>query len=63
MNSTDRFEFGLIREDQTRIHRLVRDLDIPVEIGKDDGSLVFEANDKKIPPLGSKVWVIMSPVK
>lgn len=37
-------------------------LDIPVEIGKDDGSLVFEANDKKIPPLGSKVWVIMSPV-
>jgi hypothetical protein len=34
-------------------------LDLPVEVGKDDGSLLFQANTEKIPPLGSMVWVIL----
>jgi hypothetical protein len=36
-------------------------LDLPVEVGKDDAGLVFQANTEKIPPLGSHVWVILEP--
>lgn len=37
-------------------------LEIPSEISKDDAQLTFEAKTDKIPPLGSKVWLIMEPV-
>ena len=37
-------------------------LDLPVEIGKDDGNLNFQAFTEKIPPKTSKVWVILEPV-
>ncbi len=36
-------------------------LDLPVEVGKDDTQLNFMAVTKKIPPLLSKVWVILEP--
>lgn len=36
-------------------------LDLPVEVSRDDASLAFQANTEKIPPLGSKVWVILEP--
>lgn len=36
-------------------------LDIPVEITSDDSGLLFQAFTEKIPPLGSKVWVILEP--
>jgi hypothetical protein len=36
-------------------------LDLPVEVSRDDASLVFQAFTEKIPPLGSKVWVILEP--
>lgn len=35
-------------------------LDLPVEVSKDDSALAFNANTEKIPPLGSKVWIIMN---
>ena len=34
-------------------------LEIPVEVTKDDSSLAFEAKTDRIPPLLSKVWVIL----
>jgi hypothetical protein len=37
-------------------------LEVPAEISKDDANLVYEARTEKIPPLGSKVWVILEPV-
>lgn len=36
-------------------------LDLPVEVSKDDNALAFQAFTEKIPPLGSKVWVILEP--
>jgi hypothetical protein len=36
-------------------------LEIPVEISKDDAQLTYEAKTDKIPPLTSKVWVILEP--
>jgi hypothetical protein len=38
-------------------------LEIPVEISKDDDSLLYEAKTDRIPPLFSKVWVILEPIK
>jgi len=37
-------------------------LEIPVEISKDDANLTYEARTALIPPLFSKVWVILEPV-
>jgi hypothetical protein len=37
-------------------------LEMPVEISKDDANLEYEARTEKIPPLLSKVWVILEPV-
>lgn len=37
-------------------------LEMPVEISKDDANLTYEAKTDKIPPLMSKVWVILEPV-
>ncbi len=37
-------------------------LEMPVEISKDDANLTYEAKTEKIPPLFSKVWVILEPV-
>ncbi|MDB5311848.1 MAG: hypothetical protein JWO38_6050 [Gemmataceae bacterium] len=37
-------------------------LDLPIEISKDDANLNFEAKTDRIPPLFSKVWVILEPV-
>lgn len=37
-------------------------LEIPAEVSKDDASLVYEARTERIPPLRSKVWVILEPV-
>ena len=37
-------------------------LDMPVEIGKDDANLQYEARTDRIPPLLSKVWLILEPV-
>jgi len=34
-------------------------LELPVEISKDDASLNYEAKTERIPPLGSKVWLIL----
>lgn len=38
-------------------------LDLPVEIGKDDSSLSYEAKSERIPPLNSSIWVILEPVR
>jgi hypothetical protein len=38
-------------------------LEIPVEISKDDANLTYDAKTDKIPPLFSKVWVILEPVR
>lgn len=38
-------------------------LEIPAEISKDDANLTYEAKTDKIPPLYSKVWVILEPEK
>lgn len=38
-------------------------LDVPVEITKDDAVLNYEAKTDRIPPLFSKVWVILEPAK
>ena len=37
-------------------------LDVPAEITKDDAQLNYEARTEKIPPLFSKVWLILEPV-
>lgn len=37
-------------------------LDLPVEIGREERDLYFKAMEKKIPPFGSKVWVILTPM-
>jgi hypothetical protein len=37
-------------------------LDVPVQVSGDEQELHFEAVARKIPPLGSKVWVVMEPV-
>jgi hypothetical protein len=37
-------------------------LEIPVEVSKDNDNLVYEAKTDRIPPLRSKVWVILEPV-
>jgi hypothetical protein len=36
-------------------------LEIPAEISKDDANLTYEARTTHIPPLWSKVWVILQP--
>lgn len=36
-------------------------LDLPVQVGSDDATLAFKANTDRIPPLLSKVWVILEP--
>jgi hypothetical protein len=36
-------------------------LEIPVEISKDDAQLTYEARTEKLPPLYSKVWVLLEP--
>lgn len=38
-------------------------LDLPVEISKDDAQLSFEVKTDRVPPLLSKVWLILEPVK
>jgi hypothetical protein len=37
-------------------------LEIPVDISKDDANLTYEVKTDKVPPLFSKVWVILEPV-
>lgn len=37
-------------------------LDLPIEVSKDDANLNYEAKTDRIPPLFSKVWVILEPV-
>ncbi len=37
-------------------------LDLPVKIGHENDDLFFDAETKRIPPLLSKVWVILEPV-
>jgi len=38
-------------------------LEMPVEISKDDAQLTYEVKTDKVPPLLSKVWVILEPQK
>ena len=37
-------------------------LDLPVEVSRDEKDLHFEAFTRRIPAVGSKVWVVMEPV-
>ena len=37
-------------------------LDLPIEISKDDAVLNFQAKTDRLPPLFSKVWLILEPV-
>ena len=37
-------------------------LDLPIEISKDDATLNYEAKTDKLPPLFSKVWLILEVV-
>jgi hypothetical protein len=37
-------------------------LEVPIEISKDDAALNYEAKTDRLPPLFSKVWVILEPV-
>jgi hypothetical protein len=37
-------------------------LEMPVEISKDDAQLTYEVKTERVPPLMSKVWVILEPV-
>ena len=37
-------------------------LDLPIEISKDDATLNYEVKTEKVPPLFSKVWLILEPV-
>ena len=36
-------------------------LDLPVQVSKDDAFLIYRANTEKIPPVTSKVWLILEP--
>jgi hypothetical protein len=36
-------------------------LEVPMEIGKDDAQLNYEAKTDRIPPLFSRVWVVLEP--
>ena len=38
-------------------------LEIPSEVSKDDAQLTYEVKTDKVPPLLSKVWVILAPEK
>jgi hypothetical protein len=38
-------------------------LEVPAEISKDDAQLTYEVKTDKVPPLLSKVWVILEPQK
>lgn len=38
-------------------------LEMPVEISKDDAQLTYEVKTDRVPPLLSKVWVILEPKK
>ncbi|MGL6094377.1 MAG: YdjY domain-containing protein [Fimbriiglobus sp.] len=38
-------------------------LDLPVEVSRDNDGLAFEAMTEQIPPLRSKVWVILEPAE
>ncbi len=37
-------------------------LELPVEVSRDDADLVYEARTSHIPPLWSKVWLILEPL-
>jgi len=37
-------------------------LDFPIEISKDDASLNYEVKTDRVPPLFSKVWLILQPI-
>lgn len=37
-------------------------LELPVEVTRDDALLNYEIRTEKVPPLGSKVWLILEPV-
>jgi hypothetical protein len=37
-------------------------LEVPIEISKDDATLNYSAKTEKLPPLFSKVWLILEPV-
>jgi hypothetical protein len=37
-------------------------LDLPVEISRDAADLFFDAMTDKIPPLGTKFWIILEPI-
>jgi hypothetical protein len=37
-------------------------LEVPMEISKDDAQLNYEAKSDRIPPLFSRVWVVLEPV-
>jgi hypothetical protein len=36
-------------------------LDLPIEVSKDDATLNYEVKTERVPPLFSKVWVILEP--
>jgi len=38
-------------------------LDLPVAVSRDDAALAFQAFTEKIPPLRSKVWLILEPAE
>jgi hypothetical protein len=38
-------------------------LEIPSEVSKDDAQLTYEVKTDKVPPLLSRVWVILAPEK
>jgi hypothetical protein len=38
-------------------------LDLTVQVSKDDSTLIYRANTEKIPPISSKVWLILEPVE
>ncbi|MBX9628352.1 MAG: YdjY domain-containing protein [Gemmataceae bacterium] len=37
-------------------------LELPIEVSRDDALLNYEIRTEKLPPLGSKVWLILEPV-
>ena len=37
-------------------------LDLPIEVSKDDAALNYEVKTDRVPPLFSKVWLILEPV-
>jgi hypothetical protein len=36
-------------------------MDLPVQVTKDDAFLIYRANTEKIPPITSKVWLVLEP--